>query len=59
MTYLVVVFLIAVLVIGLAVLAVIRGYDVELAFHPPILVKVKLTNVSSACPPIGSAERGK
>jgi hypothetical protein len=31
------------LVIGLAALGVLKEYNVEFTFHPPLLVKIKLT----------------
>lgn len=31
------------LVIGLAALGVLKEYNVEFTFHPPFLVKIKLT----------------
>jgi hypothetical protein len=44
MDYLVAALLLAVLLIAIAALGISRGYDlVELTFHPPIFVKLKLT----------------
>jgi hypothetical protein len=43
MAYLIAVVSVVVLLILLAALAVVLGYNVELTFHPPIFIKVKLT----------------